>query len=117
MYNLIISRGLKEIAVPESALREETEKKLYEGGCQEKILPLIRRSDLFPLTASPAILVEPRVVAGRALCQFDQCESLGLRIPHSLAGCRLFGNHGSICDSRPIAISGHPRGTIAGAWP
>src|SRR6266542_5203800 len=71
----------------------------------------------FSLTASPAILVEPRAVAGRALCQFNQCESLGLWIPQSLAGCCSYGNHGSICDSRPIAISGHPRGTIVGAWP
>jgi hypothetical protein len=76
-----------------------------------------RQSGLFPWQGSPAILVEPRAVAGHALCQFNQCESLGLWIPQSLAGCCSFGNHGSICDSRPIAISGHPRGTIVGVWP
>src|SRR6266542_2611620 len=48
----------------------------YERGCQEKILPPIRQPGIFFLTASPATLVVTDAVAGDALCQLSQCETL-----------------------------------------
>src|SRR6266511_5580807 len=48
----------------------------YERGCQEKILPPIRQPGIFFLTASPATLVVTDSLAGDALCQLSQCETL-----------------------------------------
>ena len=41
---------------------------------------------------------------------FDKSRSCSPELLSSLV--KYFANHGSICDSRPIAISGHARGPI-----
>src|SRR5262249_20626363 len=85
-------------------------KTFYERGCQEKIFPLTRRSGLSPDS-------QPRDIggtSGRGRSRSLSIQSMRITwtlIPQSLAGCCSYGNHGSICDSRPIAISGYPRGT------
>jgi len=83
----------------------------YEKGCQEKKLLLTWSSRNFPESQPRELDCATREAIGsgrahrrKALTTAHLCLALLVLAPEN-------GNQGSICDSRPIAMSGCPRGT------